>query len=191
MDSTRTTEDVSNESEELILVDANDREIGHETKSVCHDGEGILHRAFSVFVFNTSGELLLQQRDGSKRLWPEIWANSCCSHPRRGESLEDAVHRRLQHELGIDCDLTYVFKFEYHARYGDLGSEHELCSVFVGTSDELPTVNPTEVAQWRYISPEQLDHELAEDGGIFSPWLKLEWERFRGEYSHALPTPAN
>ncbi|MEO7130874.1 MAG: NUDIX domain-containing protein, partial [Dermatophilaceae bacterium] len=119
---------------------------------------------------------------------PEIWANTCCSHPRRGEAIEEAAHRRLQQELGLDCELTYVYKFEYHARYGELGSEHELCSVFVGTTDAKPVANPTEVAAWRYVSPEQLDRELVESGESFSPWLKLEWERLRGEFKDALPT---
>lgn len=191
MDDMRTAEVVSADSDELILVDDDDREIGHEIKSVCHDGDGILHRAFSVFVFNQDGDLLLQQRERSKRLWPEVWANSCCSHPRRGESLEDAAHRRLQQELGLDCDLDYVFTFQYHARFRDLGSEREVCSVYVGTSALLPTVNPTEVAQWRYISPADLDREIVRSDDQFTPWLKLEWELLRGKFSDALPATAS
>ncbi|MDH5246330.1 MAG: isopentenyl-diphosphate delta-isomerase, partial [Betaproteobacteria bacterium] len=86
---------VSSEREELILVDEDDNEVGHLSKADCHDGQGRLHRAFSVFLFNDAGELLLQQRGRSKRLWPGYWSNSCCSHPRRGESLEIATSRRL------------------------------------------------------------------------------------------------
>src|SRR5471032_3303829 len=88
------------ESESLILVDEADREIGHLSKSECHEGRGILHRAFSVLIFNGHGELLLQQRAASKPLWPLFWSNSCCSHPRRSESMEGAVQRRLREELG-------------------------------------------------------------------------------------------
>jgi len=183
LDDPRTGQVVSSDSEELILVDSDDREVGHEIKSVCHDGDGILHRAFSVFVFNEDGDLLLQQRDRSKRLWPGHWANSCCSHPRRGELMEVATHRRLRQELGLDCDLDYVFKLEYHAHFADRGAEHELCSVYVGTSALLPTVNPTEIAQWRYVRPQQLDREIVEAGETFTPWLRLEWERLRGEFS--------
>ncbi len=182
-----TPEVVSSDSEELILVDDDDREIGYQTKGICHDGDGILHRAFSVFIFNSKGEVLLQQRHGSKRLWPEIWANSCCSHPRRGEVLEDAAHRRLQQELGLDCDLEHVFTFQYHARYGDLGSEREMCAVYVGSTDQQPEVNPTEVAAWRYVSPDRLDRELTETPEQFTPWLALEWERLRSEFHGALP----
>lgn len=178
---------VSSDSEELILVDDRGREIGYETKRICHDGDGILHRAFSVFVFNSSGQVLLQQRHRSKRLWPEIWANSCCSHPRRGEELQDAAHRRLQQELGLDCELEHVFTFSYHARYGDQGSEREMCAVYVGSTDQEPAVHPTEIAAWRYINPDRLDHELAQTPTKFTPWLAMEWERLRTEFPAALP----
>src|SRR5690606_1697261 len=92
---------VSNSGEELILVDELDREIGSDTKSACHTGSGILHRAFSIFVFNDDNELLLQQRAPSKPLWPNYWSNTCCSHPRRGETMDQAVSRRLLQELGF------------------------------------------------------------------------------------------
>lgn len=102
---------VSCESELLILVDEQDREIGHGSKAACHDGEGVLHRAFSLFIFNEAGELLLQQRSAQKRLWPMFWSNSCCSHPRQGETMEQAVHRRLEQELGMTSALQYLYKF--------------------------------------------------------------------------------
>src|SRR5690606_14929915 len=109
---------VSFDDEALVLVDADDREIGFLDKASAHDGEGVLHRAFSLFIFNPQGELLLQQRAADKRLWPGFWANSCCSHPRRGESMQDAIRRRLDEELGLDCALHFLFKFQYQARYG-------------------------------------------------------------------------
>ncbi|MEJ2535320.1 MAG: isopentenyl-diphosphate delta-isomerase [Gammaproteobacteria bacterium] len=93
---------VSSDTEELILVDDQDREVGFETKAGCHDGGGLLHRAFSLFVFNPEGQLLLQRRAADKRLWPLYWSNSVCSHPRRGESMTEAVQRRLRQELRID-----------------------------------------------------------------------------------------
>ena len=104
---------VSFDSERLILVDAADREIGHASKADAHVGKGILHRAFSLFVFNSAGELLLQQRAPGKPLWPGYWANSCCSHPRGGEDMETATQRRLSEELGFTCPLEFVFKFQY------------------------------------------------------------------------------
>src|SRR5947207_3387152 len=107
---------VSFEDEPLILVDGNDQELGFATKAACHDGVGLLHRAFSVFLFNPAGELLLQQRSAQKRLWPLYWANSCCSHPRRGESLPAAVERRTREELALATPLAFVYKFVYQAR---------------------------------------------------------------------------
>src|SRR5919108_4992020 len=109
---------VSNAGEELIVVDEHDREIGSRSKSDCHSGAGILHRAFSIFVFNGDNELLLQKRSPSKLLWPNYWSNTCCSHPRRGESMERAVQRRLEQELGFTCALDFLYKFKYQAQYG-------------------------------------------------------------------------
>ncbi|MCB1569060.1 MAG: isopentenyl-diphosphate Delta-isomerase [Xanthomonadales bacterium] len=174
---------VSFEDENLILVDADDREVGVLDKAAAHDGEGVLHRAFSVFVFNSRGELLLQQRAADKRLWPGFWANTCCSHPRRGESLEVATRRRLQEELGLACDLEFVFKFQYHARFGEAGSEHELCHVFIGQSDEAPHVNASEIAAVRWIAPDALDDEIERHPERFTPWLKIEWQQLRREHA--------
>lgn len=178
---------VSSDSEELILVDGDDRPIGHRSKGACHDGHGILHRAFSLFVFNPEGKLLLQQRSKGKRLWPGYWANSCCSHPRAGESMELATARRLQEEMGMRCELRYLYKFEYQADFGDLGAEHELCWVYVGQSADPVKVNRTEVEDWRFVSADELDAEMRSHPERFTPWLKMEWQRLRGEFNQALP----
>ena len=170
---------VSSEDEEIILVNSQDEELGYALKGACHDGDGQLHRAFSVFVFNDQGELLLQQRAETKRLWPLYWSNSCCSHPRRGETVEGAGLRRMREELGLNCEIEFVFKFEYQASFGDLGSEHELCSVFVGRTGAQPRPNATEIAALRYVSPDALDRELREAPERFTPWFKLEWPRVR------------
>src|SRR5271155_4045484 len=103
------------DSDALIVVDGDDRRLGHLSKSLCHEGRGVLHRAFSLLIFNDRGELLVQQRSRAKRLWPLYWSNSCCSHPRRAETMEVATRRRLSEELGIRCDLKFLFKFQYHA----------------------------------------------------------------------------
>jgi isopentenyl-diphosphate Delta-isomerase len=166
------------ESEQLILVDAADREVGYLAKSACHDGTGILHRAFSLLIFNAEGELLLQQRAAAKRLWPLYWSNSCCSHPRRAESLEAAVKRRLHEELGMSCPLQYLFKFQYQAQFEDEGGEQELCSVYIGRSTEAVRSDPQEIHAWRWVSPEALQAELAQTGvERFTPWFRMEWER--------------
>ncbi len=177
---------MSSDDELLILVDEDDNQIGHLAKAACHRGEGVLHRAFSIFIFNRAGELLLQQRSGEKNLWPGFWSNSCCSHPRRGESVDDAVHRRLFQELGMRSNLHFLYKFSYHARFAEVGSERELCSVFVGSSDEGVRPNLHEIADWRWISPEALDLEIDTHPERFTPWFVLEWPRVRASFHSVL-----
>jgi isopentenyl-diphosphate delta-isomerase len=173
---------VSFDSEELILVDPQDHEIGYRSKAQCHDGDGVLHRAFSLFVFDRRGRVLLQQRSAQKRLWPLYWSNSCCSHPRRGESVEQAAHRRLYQELRLRADLRFLYKFTYHATYEDLGAEHELCWVYAGTTSDEVRANANEIAACRFITPAALDAELAAAPERFTPWLKLEWNRIRRDF---------
>jgi isopentenyl-diphosphate delta-isomerase len=173
---------VSSEAEELILVDEDDREQGHLSKAACHDGDGILHRAFSAFLFNADGELLLQQRAETKRLWPGYWSNSCCSHPRRGESMTTATARRLDEELNLASELSFVYKFRYQASYADLGSEHELCHVFLGRIDDEVRANAEEIAATRFVSAAALDRELAENPERFTPWFKMEWDALKTDY---------
>ena len=177
---------VSSEAEQLILVDGDDREQGHLSKAACHDGAGVLHRAFSAFLFNAAGELLLQQRAETKRLWPGYWSNSCCSHPRRGESMATATGRRLSEELNLAADLSFVYKFEYRAPYGELGSEHELCHVFLGRIDDKVRANAQEIAAIRFVSADALDAELSEHPERFTPWFKLEWDALSGEHADLL-----
>ena len=173
---------VSSASEELILVDDADREVGSESKSACHQGEGILHRAFSIFVFNQENELLLQQRSDSKPLWPLFWSNSCCSHPRLGETMDIAVMRRLEQELGFECPLRYLYKFTYHARFGDVGSEREYCWVYCGYYDGPVDVNVSEIADWRFVNINDLNEELGTNPERFTPWFKLEWAHIQEHY---------
>jgi isopentenyl-diphosphate delta-isomerase len=177
---------VSSEDEMLILVDEADRVVGHLDKGACHDGEGVLHRAFSIFVFNRSGELLLQQRAAEKRLWPLFWSNSCCSHPRQGETMDEAVGRRLQQELGMAGKLRYLYKFQYQAHYEDLGSENELCWVYAGVLDQEAAPNPNEVEDVRWVSPDQLDDDMAAKPESFTPWFRMEWLRVRDLYRQIL-----
>lgn len=175
------------ESESLILVDEADREIGHMDRAPCHAGRGILHRAFSLLIFNGNGDLLLQQRAPSKQLWPLYWSNSCCSHPRRTESIQAASRRRLREELGLSCPLQFLFKFQYQAQYDSAGAENELCSVFIGRAIEPVTINPVEINAWRWISPEALEAEMAgPETGNFTPWFRLEWGRVWREHRAAV-----
>ena len=177
---------VSFENEPLILVDSIDRETGTLDKASCHDGEGILHRAFSLFIFNTSGQLLLQQRASEKRLWPGYWSNSCCSHPRAGESMEVAISRRLDQELGMSAELSFAYKFEYQASYKHIGSEHELCSVYLGTSTSKPQRNTNEIDAYRWVNQDQLESWLTESPEQFTPWFKMEWQTLHSEHMNVL-----
>ena len=167
---------VSSEAEELILVDTEDRETGYLSKAECHDAGGILHRAFSVFLFNADGELILQQRSASKRLWPGYWSNTCCSHPRRGESMDVATGRRLHDELNIEASLEFVYKFTYQAQFDDSGAEHELCHVFLGRFDGDVKPNEHEVAAIRFAPPADLLADMEAGNDSYTPWFKMEWE---------------
>lgn len=174
---------VSSEDELLILVDDEDQQIGTLDKATCHDGDGKLHRAFSLFVFNSQGETLIQQRHPDKRLWPSYWSNGCCSHPRDGETTETAVVRRAMEELGLAVTPRFLFKFRYRESFLDIGSEFEFCSVFVSHTTEKPKVNDSEIADWRWIDPVDLDTEMTTEPESFTPWLKIEWTRIRSEYA--------
>ncbi len=175
------------DSDVLILVDEQDRDIGRMSKAQCHDGRGVLHRAFSLFILNDAGELLLQQRAAGKRLWPLYWSNSCCSHPRLGETLQSATRRRLAEELGLSCELSFLYKFQYQAQYGAHGSENELCSVYLGRSGAPLRVNREEIAAWRWVRPEQLQQEMEGPAAAgFTPWFLLEWRQIWALHRTAL-----
>ncbi|MCR5013737.1 MAG: isopentenyl-diphosphate Delta-isomerase, partial [Bacteroidales bacterium] len=144
--------------EQVVLVDEQDHEIGIMEKLAAHIVPR-LHRAFSIFIFNSKGELLLQQRALSKYHSPGLWTNTCCSHPREGEDLEHATARRLQEEMGMSCEMHEVFTFIYKAPVGLGLTEHEYDHVWFGNSDEAPIINREEVESWKYMS---LD-DIAED----------------------------
>lgn len=177
---------VSSEGEELILVDVDDNEIDYRSKADCHDGDGLLHRAFSLFLFDDAGQLLLQQRAAGKRLWPGYWSNSCCSHPRRGEDLNVATTRRLGDELNIAASLEHVYHFCYQVRFGAAGSENELCHVYLGRIDGDVRPNDSEIESIRFVSRQALDRELNERPAQFTPWFKQEWATLSRDYGDVL-----
>lgn len=173
---------VSFDDEKLIVVDEDDNVLGFKTKTECHEGEGILHRAFSIFIFNDEDRLLIQKRSGSKQLWPFYWSNSCCSHPRKGETVEEASHRRLKEELGIETQLKFLFKFQYTAPYKDIGSENEMCSVLIGRSNNSIAPNTNEIAELKFVEMEKLDNDMNEHSSSYTPWFKMEWERIKADH---------
>jgi isopentenyl-diphosphate delta-isomerase len=173
---------VSSESEELILVDHDDKETGYISKADAHDGAGVLHRAFSLFLFNDEGELLLQKRAPGKRLWGGYWSNSCCSHPRRGETLALAATRRMRDELNLEAELEHVYSFCYQANFGDIGAENELCHVYLGRVPGNVRPNESEIEAIRYVSPAQLAKEFSEHPERFTPWFRQEWRELTSTY---------
>ena len=165
--------------EELILVNEDDSEVGFCDKVACHVGSGKLHRAFSVFIFNSKGELLIQRRAEGKMLWPGFWSNSCCSHPRRGEDIEDAAARRTVEELGIACSLRYICKFRYAANFEDVGSECEVCSVFVGRCDDEIVVDSDEISDFCWIGKADLLDDVFSNSEKYTPWFLKELEELK------------
>ncbi|MEO6135613.1 MAG: isopentenyl-diphosphate Delta-isomerase [Ginsengibacter sp.] len=156
----------------LILVDEQDNEIGTIEKWPAHQ-KALLHRAFSVFIFNSKGELLLQQRAYGKYHSPGLWSNTCCSHPLKGESIEESISRRLMEEMGMICDLHFQFKFIYHHTFDNGLTEHEFDHVYFGISDSTPVLNPDEVNAWRYLSMKKLEEEINQNPENFTAWLKI------------------
>ena len=167
--------------EQVILVDREDRVLGTMEKMEAHH-KGVLHRAFSVFVFNSQGELMLQQRAAHKYHSPELWTNTCCSHPRPGEALEDAAHRRMQEEMGFDCPLEYGFNFIYNKQVGEL-IEHELDHVWLGFSDQTPALNPKEVRDWRYMSLDQIREDMQTRPDSYTEWFKICFDEVNKHFS--------
>lgn len=159
-------------SEHVILVDPADREIGTAEKLEAHQ-KGWLHRAFSVFVFNPAGQLLLQRRHPAKYHSGGLWSNTCCSHPRPGEPVDAAAHRRLQEEMGFHCSLEWVSRFVYEAALDDGLREHEVDHVFVGTFDGHPSPDDREVSEWRWADVSSVQRELTAHPTQFTHWFPL------------------
>ena len=160
----------------VVLVDEQDNPIGKMEKQQAHI-EGLLHRAFSIFIFNSEKKLLLQKRASSKYHCGGLWTNSCCSHPRENENIQDAANRRLAEEMGMQCSLKPIFTFMYRAEFDNGLIEHELDHVFFGESDQNPKINPEEVETYRYIAMEDLQQEVKEFPQNFTPWLIIALDR--------------
>lgn len=170
-------------SEQVVLVDEYDNQIGLMDKLEAHRGEGTLHRAISVLLYRIKDgkkELLLQQRSKEKPLWPLFWTNTVCTHPRDGEVPVDCAVRRLSEEMGIrvqKSDLRFVYKLLYQARYNEQFSEHELDHVFVGRWDGQVMINVDEVNDYRWIELGKLNVDLQNHPDVYTPWfLKITSE---------------
>jgi len=171
-------------NEMVILVDQDDRETGTMEKMAAHE-QGLLHRAFSVFVFNTRGEILMQQRATGKYHSGGLWTNTCCSHPRPGEPLEVAARRRLREEMGLSCELREKFSFIYFAPLANSLIEYEFDHVFTGITDANPAANPSEVESWKYMSQSAVTKDMLLHSEQYTEWFKI----CLTEYAHELFNP--
>ncbi len=158
--------------DKVVLVDANDKVLGVAGKLDAHL-LGKLHRAFSVFVFNSSGKLLLQKRHTGKYHSGGLWTNTCCSHPRPGESTAAAVHRRLGEEMGFDCGINRAFSFVYRAEFANKLIEHEYDHVYVGQYNSSPVPCPMEVEGWQWVNLRDLLISLERNADLYTYWFKL------------------
>ncbi|MFO7923892.1 MAG: isopentenyl-diphosphate Delta-isomerase [Bacteroidales bacterium] len=165
-------------TEEVVLVDEKDRETGTMEKIEAHK-KGILHRAFSVFVLNSKGMLLLQRRASVKYHSPGLWTNTCCSHPRPGESVKNAALRRLKEEMGITCSLTESFTFIYRAEFDNGLTEHEYDHVLIGVSDSAPDPDPAEVDGYEYADLDLLSHNIEYHPEDYTVWFRIAYPRVK------------
>jgi len=164
--------------DKLILVDEEENIIGYEDKWECHKGEGKRHKAFSIFIFNDKGELLIHKRSDEKPLWHGYWANSCCSHPRKGEGRIEAAERRLIEELGFTCKVKLLFKYKYQAKFGNIGSENEYNAVLVGHYNGEVKANPDEVAELKWASLDWLKKDMEDNKEIYAPWFLIGFQKY-------------
>ena len=162
----------------VVLVDEQDNAIGTMEKQQAHV-EGVLHRAFSIFIFNSEKKLLLQKRASSKYHCGGLWTNTCCSHPRENETVLDAANRRLEEEMGMSCNLQSIFSFVYKAEFENGLTEHEFDHVFFGESNSTPTINLEEVEDFRYVGMEELQIEINENPTHFTPWFLIALDRVK------------
>ena len=161
----------------VILVDKNDNQVGLMPKLEAHQ-KGVLHRAFSVFIFNNKYELLLQKRSFSKYHSGGLWTNTCCSHPREDEDILDAANRRLIEEMGIETSLRKVYEFTYKAELDNDLIEHEFDHVFYGVYNEDPSINTDEAEGFKWIDMDSLNEDIKTNGDIYTVWFKIAFEYF-------------
>lgn len=169
---------VNTDLDEVILVNEYDLNQGTMDKMEAHQ-KGLLHRAFSVFVINPYGEIMLQKRASSKYHSPGLWTNTCCSHQRSGEETKDAAHRRLKEEMGIDCPMSAAFEFIYRAEFDNGLVEHEYDHVLIGEYNGVAIPNPEEVEDWAFVSIEEIEKGIAENPDHYTPWFKIAFPKVK------------
>ena len=170
--------------ENVILLDEQDNQLGLMPKMEAHE-KAVLHRAFSVFIFNSKGELMLQQRAAHKYHSPLLWTNTCCSHQRDGETNIEAGERRLVEEMGFKTNLKEIFSFVYKAPFDNGLTEHELDHVMVGYFDGLPEINPEEVASFKWMSLEEVNADIKLHPNLYTAWFKIIFKESYSKLKYA------
>lgn len=165
-------------NEHVVLVNENDESLGTMEKMEAHE-KALLHRAFSVFILNNKGEIMLQQRAACKYHSPLLWTNTCCSHQRKNETSIDAGERRLMEEMGFVSELTEVFSFIYKADFDNGLTEHEFDHVLIGTYNEQPKINKEEVEDWKWMSPKTIEEDILKSPESYTVWFKIIFNRFQ------------
>ena len=166
----------------VVLVNKKDQEIGTMEKMEAHQ-KGLLHRAFSVFIFNSKGEMLIHRRALGKYHSPGLWTNTCCSHPRPNETVLDAANRRLDEEMGMGESLSEVVSFVYHHKFDNGLVEHEFDHILTGISDALPSINEDEVDSYKYMGIEELEQSMKQNPDDYSIWFKLAYPKLKAHLS--------
>ncbi len=164
-------------NEMVILVDKHDNQLGLMEKIEAHK-KAVLHRAFSVFILNDNNELLIQQRALSKYHSPALWTNTCCSHPRNGESVLNAGTRRLKEEMGFETELYSLLSFIYRAKFDNGLTEHEFDHVLFGYYNDDPSINKLEVMDWKWVNLDFLKNDIITNSELYTIWFKIIFEKF-------------
>lgn len=167
---------------EIIKVNKKDEFLGLEDRDKCHKGRGILHRAFSILILNRKNQILLSKRSRFKKLWPFFWDNTCSSHPLKGQSYVQAGKKRLKEEFGFTCPLKLVDKYQYQARYKNVGSENEVCALLVGKCNPKNIKsNKREISDWEWVNLKELKKRIKKSPRKYTPWLKIDLKKLRSK----------
>lgn len=162
----------------IALIDKNDNIIGYEEKLKVHQ-EGLLHRAFSIIIFNSKGEMLIHQRALDKYHSANLWTNACCSHLAENESMDKYIHKRLIEEMGFDCELDYLMKFNYRVELENNLIENETDYIYKGLYDGIVSPNPSEVRNWKWTTMKELNKEVKANPDNFTHWFKIILEKLK------------
>ena len=164
----------------LIVVDPKDKILDYKSKKECHQGKGVLHRAFVIYIFNNKYQLLIQKRSKYKSLWSGYWDNTCSGHPEKGQEYQQSGEKRLREEFGFSSPLREKGKFKYFAPFGDVGAEREVCAILVGRYNGKVRPDPKEIAEWKWVDLKDLERDMKKNPEKYTPWFKIGLKKIMG-----------